>query len=74
MLVTADILLIISIILSGPVEQFAPMAAAPNASRHIADAAGSDPKSVLPSASKVIVIITARSDTSLAAMRAALHS
>ena len=73
-LVTEAIFPIISTILSGPVEQFAPIAHAPSASRVIALAEASDPKSVLPSASNVRVTITARSDTSFAAMSAALHS
>jgi len=61
-------------ICSGPVEQFTPNASAPNFSNVTAAVSTSVPNSALPSASKVMVTITGRSQVSLAAIKAALHS
>ena len=72
--VTEAMSAIISPMVSGPAPQFAPTAAAPNDSRTMAAVFASVPKSVLPSDSKVRVTMTAISDTSLAAISAALHS
>ncbi len=59
---------------AGPVEQLAPMAAAPRDSSTMAAVFASVPYNVLPFASKVMVTITGRSQTSLAAISAALAS
>ena len=72
--VASAIVRMISAILSGPVEQFAPTAEAPRLSSTTAAVFASVPYKVLPSASKVIVTITGRSQHSFAAIKAALLS
>ena len=62
------------IIWDGPVEQFIPKASAPKLSMVIAAVNTSVPYKALPSASKVIVTITGKSQVSFAAIKAALLS
>ena len=72
--VTLAISLMITPILSGPVEQFAPIASAPNDSSTMAAVFASVPNKVLPSDSNVNVTMTGKSHTSFAAINAALDS
>ncbi len=60
--------------LSGPAEQFRPIASAPIPPRTTAQASGVLPKKVCPSSRKVSVIITGSSQTSRMASSAMRHS
>ena len=71
---TAAIRLIIGTMVSGPAEQFTPTASAPRACSTTTAASGVVPYIVLLSPAKVKVTITGKSQVSLIASTAALHS